>query len=991
VGVQWVDSAGRIVEQVTLAAPVSTGEPLAFSLPLARGLTYRNVVRVSVNGATQLEGAAFLLAPAVEPWDDYHVISWAHYPDGYYDRLASAGVDATIAYRDDDFSPVLDNNFRFYVEQLAWEVFAIYHKKQDLWRGLIQELQSEPDNWKLLVRKPCLNDPKTDGYVRERLTRMVRMHRAFHPLFYNIADELGHGDQIQPIDFCHSEYCIPRFAEYLRSLYGSVDRVGSEWGGIEISRWDDETLRSAPSWEHRDLMIARTTTNGAFDMVAFAGLRAKYGGVSQLNKAWDTSFPEPVGVGMSSREEWAPVIGAAREARSLKSLDEKSVSEKLGDLEAVNVRWGLMGGWKTRQGPTGFKSWAEVVAFFKQYYAELAKIRSTEGWNVAPWCDFRNFMDATFASAVRRAAAVCRAEDAAARCATEGGQAPSAFGWYNYQQVVKSVDAIEVYNTANNAEIVRSLNADVICIGTQAFGYTPGKPLTEEDVTEQKRKQRQVWWQMLHGYRAAILWDNLEKNNRFVTEDRKLTPAAEAFSGVFHEVRGGLVKLLLNSRRLHDRIGIHYSHASIQVHWLLDNLQHARDWLTHHNDDRGHLNGIRNSWTKVIEDLGLQYDFVSREQIEAGKLATGEYRAFILPKSLAVSDPEAQQLRDFVRSGGLLIADHAAATMNEHGRDLGHGQLDETFGIRRATPQTLGSSVTGVAGAGELQLAGRRLAFLKPAEAGVTVTTGQALAGSGNVPLVIVNRSGNGLAVYLNLDVHDYGAHRLRADIESSLPELVEGLFGLAQIQPRVRVFGHQGRRVRGVEAACFSNGDCELVALFRNPQFDVEGLGDYAEIRPGRSGEEVDNSLLETPEEVTVEWPSATQTYDVRARRDLGEVKTAQATLDPWQPLVYARCPGTLPSLRLECPTDVRTGSSLEITLKAQGPLPPGTLRVAHLDVTLPDGHVYDLYSRNIIVRNATHAERAPLAYNDPKGRWQLRLHDVMSGQTAEAAVNVI
>ena len=73
-------------------------------------------------------------------------------------------------------------------------------------------------------------------------------------------------------------------------------------------------------------------------------------------------------------------------------------------------------------------------------------MRSTEGWNVSPWCDFRNYMDGTFADAIARARAVCKAEDPHARCATEGGQAPFAFGWYNYENVVKAVEVIEPYN-----------------------------------------------------------------------------------------------------------------------------------------------------------------------------------------------------------------------------------------------------------------------------------------------------------------------------------------------------------------------------------------------------------------------------------------------------------------------------------------------------------------------------------------------------------------
>ena len=170
------------------------------------------------------------------------MISWANYPDGFYDLLRKAGVDGTIAYRDGDFSAVLNNDFNFYVEQMAWEVFAIYHKDQPLWRGLLAQIEFDRNNLDLWIRKPCVNDPKTDEYVREHLTRYVRLHRAFRPLFYNIADELGQGDQIRPNDFCHSDHCVAGFAEYLRKLYGTPGGVGEQWSVGELTRWDDESL-----------------------------------------------------------------------------------------------------------------------------------------------------------------------------------------------------------------------------------------------------------------------------------------------------------------------------------------------------------------------------------------------------------------------------------------------------------------------------------------------------------------------------------------------------------------------------------------------------------------------------------------------------------------------------------------------------------------------------------------------------------------------------
>ncbi len=990
VSLAWVDGLGRVAKQLSLPVSNSNSSSRTFSFSLTDGLTYRNSIQVFVNQVLQTEGARFLLAPPARVWDDFHTLMWAGYPDGNYDLLASAGVDATIAYRDDDFSTILDNNFRFYVEQMAWEVFAVYHKRQNLWHAWQDGYQTHRENWELLVRQPCLNDPKTDDYLRDRLTRMVRMHKAFRPLFYNIADELGQGDQIQPTDFCHSTHCTVKFAEYLRSIYGSPGTVGAEWAGIEIARWDDETMRSGLPFEHHDLMISRTTTDRAFDSIAAAGLGARYGTLAKLNKEWGTTFPEPYGSGMSTREDWETVTAMAAETRGIPTIDEPSLEAKLGPLDASNARWGKRGGWRTNQSPTKFRNWSEVAAFVKRFYSEVAEIRTTAGWNVAAWCDFRNFMDATFAAAVQRARAMCKAEDPEALCATEGGQAPAAFGWYNYQQVVRSVDVIEPYNTANNVELIRSMNAKVAILGTHAFSYTPGKPLSDLDRVEQKRKAREIWWQLFHGYKGAIIWDNLETNIRFVDKNHQLTPAAEAFSEVFHEVRGGIARLILNSRRTHDGIAIHYSHASVQIHWLLENMVHARDWVLNKYDVRLHFNGIRNSWTKLIEDLGLQYDFVSRDQIEAGKLSTREFRVLIMPKSVAVSEREAQEIREFVQAGGLLVADFATATMNEHGRDLGIGQLDDVFGIRRVVPQVTAGSDGGKGNIVALPIEDRKFNLSAVAEPSVALTTGKAQGASGKVSNVIVNTFGNGRAVFLNLDVADYAVERLRQGSWSELPDLLQGILSQGGIRPRLRVIGANGKRIPGVEIVVYENGECEHVAVFRNPQFDSEGLGDSTAFKHGDSGEDVDNSYFETPAEVSLEWPSAMPTYDVRHRADLGTVQTYKTTLDPWRPLIFTRSLQPVPKLRLEVPETLQAGSHLEMKLVNDGNPPQGALRVVRIEVVGPDGHIYDLYSRNSLVRGTSHVETIPLAYNDPKGEWHLRAHDVITGQTVETKFSV-
>ena len=982
--VRWMDSFGRTVHEFQPPSLVSTAAPQNFSFELDRGFTYRNWIRIWVNDVEQAEGGQFLLSPSPKPWDDFHVISWANYPDGFYDLLRQAGVDATIAYREAG-EPAIDNNFSFYVEQMAWEVFAIYHKDQPLWRGLLNQIELDRNNLDLWIRRPCVNDAKTDEYVKEHLTRFVRLHRDFRPLFYNIADELGQGDQIRPNDFCHSTHCTIKFAEYLRKMYGTPGNVAREWSVTEETRWDDESLRNGSPWATSNLMVNRTTTDRAFDVVALAALEADYGGLAGLNKAWGTNFPAPR-PGAAGRDQWEPLRALLSETRSVPEFTEKALSERLGPIEKANVRWGTHTTWAAEQRPTGFKSWSEVVAFLTRFYQELSQVRSTDGWNVSPWCDFRNFMDETFADAIGRARAVCKAEDPHARCATEGGQAPFAFGWYNYENVVKQVEVIEPYNIGNNVEVIRSLNRDVIMISTHGFQHKPGAPLTEAERLHQRRAPQSIWWGLFHGHRGSIIWDANLPDYRFVDEGtRQLTPAALTFADTFRELHKGIAKLIINSCRLHDGIALHYSQPSMQVHWLLDNAPYARKWMLRSGGDRGsHFTGVRNGWTKLIEDLGLQYEFVGARQIEEGKLNRGEYRALILPQSLAVSSREVEQIQQFVRAGGVLIADYRAATMDEHGRDLGSGQLDAVFGVSHVKGQVRGSAVTGIENYGALRLQGRKL-DLTVGDESLGTTTGKPLARSGQVPLIIVNNVGQGKAVFLNVELASYPYDRLTPSSPTSVPEIMEQVFGLARIEPQVRVLDGGDRRLPGAEVVRFRNGAYEHVAVFRNPQFDDGGWGNLPTQPEREWAGSIDNSLLEKEVQATVAWSAPMATYDIRGSGDLGTIAKIQMTLDPWSPLVLTRAPQPIPDLRVEAPAEAQPGRTLVVTLRNESPLPERTFRMVRLELVMPDGKPCELYGRNVQVASTVHLERFHLAYNDPKGRWQINSHDLITGRVEQ------
>ncbi len=1017
VAVRWIDSFGRVSgEQQLTMGPTAVTVPFSFNM--RAGLTYVNWIRVTVNGVPQVATAKFMLSPEHTPWNDFHTISWAHYPDGFYDQLRAAGMDSIIAYANDDFDPILDNDFKFYVEQMAWEVFSIYHKNQPEWRTLLTKVSMDRENLDLWVRDPCVNDPKTTEYLREHITRFARIHGPYRPLFYNIADELGQGDQIRPNDFCHSKFCTEKFADYLRKLYGLPSHVGRQWGVGEPTHWDDTKLDAWPEWMKTGTMIGYTTTDQAFEAVALAGLKARYKTIGQFNREWGTSFPVPGGNTVMS-DSWNPILAVARESLSVPVLDDASLEKQMGPLDQANARWGGLGSWNAPNKPTTFKTWGQVAAFLNRYFKELGEITSTRHWNVSPWCDFRNFMDETFADGVKRAADICKAEDPYALCATEGGQCPFAYGWYNYEQVVRAIDVIEPYNIGNNVEVIRSLNPAVIMISTHGFGgfkAKPGEALSEKERTEQKRAIRPIWWGLFHRHNAALIWDDNEAANEFVDMSTgQLTTSADTFSGIFHELRAGIGKLTINSKRKHDGIAIHYSQASIQVHWLLDNLKYAREWMLKSGGDSDSICvAVRNSWTKLVEDLALQYNFVGKQRIEAGDLSSGEYKVFIMPQSIAVSVEEVQQIRAFVQAGGTLVADYRAADLDGHGRDIGGakvagyfpangnadlggqgdfggGQLDDVFGIAHGPARNTAKTVQGSGSEGAVQLEGKQLQELQPGDPTVIAVSGKPLAHSGEVPLVIVNQFGSGRAIFLNLEVADYAYLRLKGS-GTSLPELMESVFELAGIKPQVRVLGPDGKRVPGTEVVRFANGSCEQVAIFRNPQTDDGGWGAYPklladssipEIDPNLAGN-IDNSLLEKNIDVTIQWTDSAQTYDVRGRKNLGQVSTVKATMNWWEALVFTRSQQALPGLRVET-RNARAGEMAEIVLTGEGPLPDSTFRAIHLEFRNPSGELYELYARNVLLQSSPYVERVPFAVNDPKGNWKVIAHDLATGQVVE------
>src|SRR5215217_2686520 len=151
----------------------------------------------------------------------------------------------------------------------------------------------------------------------------------------------------------------------------------------------------------------------------------------------------------------------------------------------------------------------------------------------------------------------------------------------------------------------------------------------------------------------------------------------------------------------------------------------------------------RDGWVRAVKDLGLQFDFISSEQLERGGLAPGKYRVLILPMSVALSAEESKAVEEFVRAGGVVIADAATGVMDEHCGWRPAGALNELFGITSAEPT---KRAPGNGGANlEVTAEGSRWGFDAAGLAGITsaengvraAPTSRALARAGDSDAVI--------------------------------------------------------------------------------------------------------------------------------------------------------------------------------------------------------------------------------------------------------------
>lgn len=377
---------------------------------------------------------------------------------------------------------------------------------------------------------------------------------------------------------------------------------------------------SDPAWLHsiHDRLIEGARTYSPYRPI-FYNL-ADESGIAELAGFWDFDFSDH---SLDAMRTW--------------------LRKRYGTLAALNRQWG-----------SAFSTWNAATPDTTR---EAMK-RTDE--NYSSWADHKEWMDISFADALKMGVDAIHSVDPKAYVGIEGAQMPG-WGGYDYARLSATLDVMEPYDIGDNIEIIRSLNPKLAFV-TTAFATGPWE-------------KHRVWYELLHGARGHIIWD--EKND-IIAPDGTVSARGREVAPYWNELRSGIGALLIASTRQAGPIAIHYSQPSLRTEWMLAQRSKGDAWMERMSwTERGDNDflRLRDSYCRLIEDQGLQYKFVAYNQLAEGELLKGGYRVFILPRSSALSPGEAQAIVEFVHQGGTLVVDGDAGTFDEHSRHLAQSSL----------------------------------------------------------------------------------------------------------------------------------------------------------------------------------------------------------------------------------------------------------------------------------------------------------------------------
>ncbi len=474
--------------------------------------------------------------------------------------------------------------------------------------------------------------------------------------------------------------------------------------------------------------------------------------------------------------------------------------------------------------------------------------------NLSAWCDWRSAMDTQWVGVLSDLTRLSNSIDPSVPAGYVGGQAPAAYGGYDYRKLTQAIQWIEAYDIGGTNEILTSF-WDQRRPRMQTF-FSSKNP---------RRDAWFLWYYLCHGNRGVICWPE----GWF--KDGKAADHLTANAATFKEVQGPVSRAIIDGAFVHDPVAIYYSHPSIQATWALDAATHGKTWPRRSSSMEAAMsssNLTRLGWLKTLEDLGVQAKFVHQDHLLSGSLEKEKVKVLLLNRTLCLSDAEAKAIRAFAAAGGTVVADHLCGIFDEHGKARPQGALDDLFGVKRTLSKGIlgGQTLTEANAEKDSKLSTKSWDVQ-----GAEMFKGMAVFERG---LGVGTKSGR--QVYLNLSPAGYLLLRPKGEGAEWLAH-VRALLAEAGIEPRVAL------SLPRTEPLFWRNGARMTLCVVRN----LDRRASIDEF--GETNEEVEKGAVRL--KITFAHP-VKGVRNERTGKVLGDGKVFEDDFTPWEANVYTYLP---------------------------------------------------------------------------------------------------
>ena len=587
------------------------------------------------------------------------------------------------------------------------------------------------------------------------------------------------------------------------------------------------------------------------------------------------------------------------------------LEDKYGNIKRLNQEW-----------KTDYTSFDEIKPVTYQEAIENPKLRPL-------WINYRIFMEDTWTGIFEYAKEIITRIIPNAKVGYEGSQRGYVFTNSFTAEDYYKLSQIMTLNNPYSHPFIRYAFKDfakegsLLGLGWQG-SYGAGI----------KNRKIDPWRVLFFGANSLWIWHGPPREQSVVSPDLSFYEYFRPYISQIPELKKGIGKLFISSKREDDGIAILYSNTSVHASALTPQLPPICENL--------------NFFVRYFESSGYQFRIISYKQLEDGILNKEKFKVLILPYAQSISQKQAKEIISFVNNGGIVIADIRPGVCDENGNFYQNGGvLDNIFGIK----QNIEFEVKKIE---NFELKYGELACSLPSihlDSSIILTNGKAKENVENIPVFIVNNFGKGKGILLNLSLINYPDENMQG-IRNILNKVIGEIAG---IQRKI-------------------NYEPDNTEIGFTPYRYKLGSHTYLGIlSPWREGEEVRECKLTLPQKFHI--------YNIRKGEYIGFSDSLNIKVLPEDVLIFGFLPYKINDLKINSIKKVKKGEILNYEIELQTePQSPET-HIFNVSIISPDGNEINYYTENLKGEKGKAKGSVIFALNEKEGEYILRVKEVISG----------